>query len=222
MTDSTNASADNTNTDSASDAAAAATPPEAQAKILYPEDKPEQEAEAAESTDSTAEAESEGDAETEAPAGSPEKYELKLPENSVVKPEFLGKFEGIARELNLNNDQAQKVADLGNELSAEIAAAQQEAHVKEVQAWEESSRGDKEFGGDKLPENLSVAKQALEQFASPELRQMLKDSGLGNHPEVIRAFYRVGKAIAQDGTAVNGSAPKGPPKSAADVLYGKK
>ena len=43
-----------------------------------------------------------------------------------------------------------------------------------------------------------VAKKALETFGTPELRTLLNESGMGNNPEVIRAFYRVGKAISED------------------------
>jgi hypothetical protein len=61
-----------------------------------------------------------------------------------------------------------------------------------------SSKTDQEFGGEKLSENLSVAKKALDAFGTPELRKLLDDSGLGNHPEVIRMMYRAGKAISED------------------------
>ena len=55
------------------------------------------------------------------------------------------------------------------------------------------------FSGSLSPPNsLSVLKKALDQFGTPELRALLNDSGMGNNPEVIRAFYRVGKAISED------------------------
>ena len=49
----------------------------------------------------------------------------------------------------------------------------------------------------------------LDAFATPEFRQLLEQTGMGNHPEVIRTFYRAGKAISEDGL-VSGSAPKAP------------
>ena len=65
-------------------------------------------------------------------------------------------------------------------------------------SWSESSRTDKEFGGDKLNENLAVAQKAMNAFGTPELRAVLNKTGLGNHPELIRAFVRAGKAISED------------------------
>jgi len=43
-----------------------------------------------------------------------------------------------------------------------------------------------------------VARKALETFGTPELRDVLNMTGMGNHPEVIRAFYKAGKAISED------------------------
>ena len=86
--------------------------------------------------------------------------------------------------------------------------------------WLESSKSDKEFGGEKLEQNLGVAKGALDKFGSPELNQLLVSTGLGNHPEVIRLMYRVGAAISQD-TFVAGSAPARSQVDATKVLYDK-
>ena len=92
---------------------------------------------------------------------------------------------------------------------------------------EARSEVDKEFGGEKLSENLSTAKKALDQFGTPELRSLLNESGLGNHPEFIRFMFRAGKSISEDryvGQA-NGAAPtQGRPRdfaSQAAFLYPK-
>jgi hypothetical protein len=65
--------------------------------------------------------------------------------------------------------------------------------------WRQQATTDKEFGGDQLNANLAVAKKAMDAFGTPELTKLLNESGLGNHPEVIRVFYRAGKAISEDG-----------------------
>lgn len=153
------------------------------------------------------------------PAGAPEKYEFKFAEGQVVDPEVLGEFEGIAKEANLTNEQAQKFAELGSKLSGKIAMQQAQKQAEQVEQWRAESLADKEFGGDKLDANLAVAKTALDTFASPQLVELLNASGLGNHPEVIRAFFKVGKAISPDSGLVRGNAPA-PQKSAKDVLYG--
>jgi hypothetical protein len=136
----------------------------------------------------------------------PEKYEFKAPENGQLNPAVMAEFEGIAKELDLPQDQAQKLID---KMGPKIASAQMEQIQKVQGEWEASAKVDKEFGGEKLQENLAVAKKAIETFGTPELKTLLNESGLGNHPEVIRAFYRAGRAISED-KPVPGGAGQGP------------
>lgn len=131
-----------------------------------------------------------------APEGAPEKYEFKAIEGAEVTADTLAEFSEVAKELNLSQDAAQKILD---KMAPAMARRQAEAIEGVKTQWAESARTDKEFGGDKLGENLAVAKKALDSFGSPELRTLLNESGLGNHPEVIRFMVRAGKAISEDG-----------------------
>lgn len=131
----------------------------------------------------------------------PEKYEFKAGDGQTYDAEVMGAFADAARELDLSQDDAQKVLD---KVAPVMAARQAQALEAMRNEWTESSRSDKEFGGDKLPENLAVAKKAMDQFGTPELRTLLNESGLGNHPEVIRLLYRAGKAISEDSRVVTG------------------
>ena len=147
--------------------------------------------------------------------GAPEQYEFKPAEGVSYDDTVIGAFSEVAKELNLPQDAAQKVLDK----MAPVIAGRQAEQIAAVQTeWANTARADKEFGGQALDENLGTARRALDQFGSPELRSLLNQTGMGNHPEVIRAFYRIGKAMSDD-TFVGGKAT--PVKSAADVLYDK-
>lgn len=127
--------------------------------------------------------------------GAPEKYEFKAPEGQQFDDAILSAYSDVARELNLPQNAAQQVIDR----VAPVLQARQIEQIAAVQtAWAEEARSDKEFGGDKLDESLGVAERALETFGSPRLKELLRTSGIGNHPEIIRAFYRVGKATGGD------------------------
>jgi hypothetical protein len=134
---------------------------------------------------------------TEAPQGAPENYEFALPEGFSLDAEIGDQFSAMARELNLPQEKAQALLDLATQNMQRIVEAQQSAQAQITQQWQEDSRADKEFGGAKLTENLALAERAINQF-NPELYNVLEQSGMGNHPEVIRFAYRVGKAIAED------------------------
>lgn len=134
-------------------------------------------------------------AEEAKPEGAPEQYTFEPVEGVQVAESITASFASVAKELNLSQEAAQKV--LG-----QMAPAIQKHQAEQIEAmrseWANAATKDAEFGGEKLQENLSVAKKALEAFGTPELRQLLNESGLGNHPEVIRLLYRAGKSTSED------------------------
>lgn len=160
-----------------------------------------------------------GDGKTETkPAGAPEKYEFKPPEGVQLDDKLVAEFSEVAKELDLPQDAAQKVID---KLAPAMAKQQMEALDTLKNEWAESTKADKELGGEKLGENLAVAKKALEAFGSPELRTLLEKTGLGNHPEMIRAFYKAGKQISEDRFVQGGQRPpnNGGMRDPAKALY---
>jgi hypothetical protein len=138
----------------------------------------------------------------------PEKYEFKQPEGVAMDAELLGEFEGIAKELKLSQEEAQKVTDIGAKLAQKWEAKQADVIQQAAAEWVTQATSDKEFGGEKLTESLAVAKKALNAFGTPELRALLDGSRLGNHPEVIRFMVRAGKAISEDRMVTGGTGPK--------------
>lgn len=149
-------------------------------------------------------------------AGAPDKYEFNAPDGVSYDDTVIAQFSEVAKELNLPQDAAQKVLD---KVAPVIRARQAEQLEAARTEWAESAKVDKEFGGDKLNENLGLAKKALDKFGSPELRTLLNESGLGNHPEVIRLMVRAGKAISEDSFVPGGNAKPGASASLADRLY---
>lgn len=150
-------------------------------------------------------------------AGAPEKYDaFTAPEGTALDAAVMTEFETAARELNLPQDAAQKLIDK----MAPVMAKQQTAQLEQLRTdWAAQSTADKEFGGDKLAENLGYARKALDTFATPELKTILNETGLGNHPELVRLMVRAGKAISED-KIVTGGTPASANRSAAEVLYG--
>lgn len=152
------------------------------------------------------------DAKAPAPEA-PESYEFTMPEGVALDKTAAEEFTAIAKELKLNQADAQKVADVG----AKMAQRQAEAHAQLVESWVESVKTDKDIGGDKLAENLAIARKAIDAFGTPELKDVLNATGFGNHPAVIKAFYKAGMAISGD-RFVSGS-PKGPETDMAKKMF---
>lgn len=151
--------------------------------------------------------------------GAPEKYEFQAGEGVELDNAALEQFEPIARELNLSNEQAQKMVDLyGTKILPMVQQKQAEAWQAQTEQWAADVKADKEIGGDKLTANLSAAQRALDLFGTPELKEYLNTTGLGNHPDLVKTFVKIGKAMSEDGM-VDGSNQG--QRSAAEVLYGK-
>jgi hypothetical protein len=147
----------------------------------------------------------------------PEAYEFKAPEGVELNPALLGEFEGLARELNMPQNEAQAIVErMTPKIQARMQAQQIEIMAQARADWLQQIEADAEIGGAAKQASQASAAKALHQFGTPELRVLLKDSGLEAHPEVVRFFSRAGKAISED-SFVSGRPPT---KSTAQALYG--
>ena len=181
--------------------------------------EPEATEQAATSEDEAQQAEQETEQETEQEQGAPEEYaDFEVPEGIEI-PEALGsQFREAAKGMNLTQEQAQQLISLQSEHALKQQQAAQDKFMEQVQAWEAQVKEDKEFGGSKLEQTLATATRALDKYGTPELKDLLNSSGLGNHPEMVRFVARVGQSVSEDSLEV-GSQPSGN-KSRAEILYG--
>lgn len=145
----------------------------------------------------------------------PEKYEFTMPDGVELDSKAAEEFSAIAKELKLSQADAQRIADVATKMQQKQA----EAHAETVKGWAEQCKTDKDFGGDNLQQNLSVARKAIDTFGSPELKALLNSSGLGNHPEVVRFAFKAGKAVSEDSFVKSGSRVPTPEQSMEKRLY---
>ena len=129
------------------------------------------------------------------------KYEFQAPEGVELDGDVTAEFTALAKELKLPAAEAQRVVDI----AVKMQQKQAERNAETVKGWAESSKTDKEFGGDNLQANLAIAQKAIDTFGSPELKTLLNSSGLGNHPELVRFAFKAGKAISEDGFIKGGA-----------------
>lgn len=144
----------------------------------------------------------------------PETYEFKLPEGVTLDAEVSTELADLSKEFGLSQENAQKVADLGVKLSQKWATKQVEALETAGTEWAAATQSDAEIGGDKLDASLAAGQKALKELGTPELSKLLAQSRLGNHPEVIRFFARVGQRVSTDGFVAGG---QGAPNAAGDA-----
>ncbi len=156
-------------------------------------------------------------------APQPEKYDLKVPNGALLDSSHVEKIAAYARERGLSQEDAQKVLERDNSILMSYAERQKAQTEEARNSWAEATKLDKELGGEKLPQTVEVARRVLDRFGSEEFKQQLNETGLGNHPELIRILSRIGKVLSSDQTILGG-APAKPieSKSAAEIIYGTK
>lgn len=148
---------------------------------------------------------------TEAPP-TEKPLELKLPEG--VKPESLAPFLEVAKQHKLSQEQAQALVDFDRTRQAAADKSFQESWRAEQMKWVEAVKADPEVGAGRpevLAASLEAAKRAVAKFGGAELAKELLETGLGNNPVWVRAFVRIGKAMADDSIAgTSGGTPSTP------------
>lgn len=152
----------------------------------------------------------------EATADAP--LELKLPDGFTVDDAVLGEFRTLATEAKLAPEQAQKLVDFHVRAQESVYAKAQESFEAQGKAWQEAARSDKEIGGREFEATLKNARLALGRFGTPELAQALEQSGMGNHPEVVRLLARVAKATSEDSSAGKHSTAQATPATSEDAF----
>lgn len=140
---------------------------------------------------------------TETPAGkapepAPDYSALKFAEGFKVDEELLGEAKTAFAEAKLPAEQAQKYLDLSAKLVDRTIAAITDAHRERIAEWGAATKADPGIGGDKLEATKGQAAKALDAFGTLELKQALNESGLGNHPAMVRFCAAVGRELAED------------------------
>ena len=137
-----------------------------------------------------------------APDAAPDYAALTLPEGFAADAKTLDEFKALAGELKLPVEAAGKL--LG--LHARLQQQEADAWAATVTGWRQQSEGDPYLSGRDLAnggfasliEATAAAAKALDRYGSPELRQVLADYGLGNHPQVVRFVARIGRDLSED------------------------
>lgn len=147
-------------------------------------------------------------------AGADVDYSFEVPEGVQLDEGSLTEFKAIAKELKLPAEGAKKLHDI----AVKREQARAEWFEKQGNDWAAAVSADKVLG---VPENLALAKKAIDTFGTPELKTLLTNSKFGNHPDVVRVFFNIGKAISEDKVIANKTAGGAPAvKDHASILYG--
>ena len=175
----------------------------AQDTVAAPEQATQETAEATQSQTLLSDDEGKG---ADAASGPPEEV------TGAVQAE-LDVFSSIAKDSGLSQAQYQQLVSWQIERGREMGTAQGAEYEKRVSNWADQAKTDEEYGGDEINTNLKLATQAVDKFSTAGLKSILAKAtpdnpeglGIGNHPEMVRLFYRIGKAMGDSDLVVGGT-----------------
>ena len=154
-------------------------------------------------------------------------YELALPEGVEVDKSALEVITPIAKELNLSSEGLSKIASVYAEKVlpsvVERVNAELDQNITATRAaWATEAREqigtDPTFDGKSYDDVLKVSAKTLDRFGGEEFRKYLDETGLGNHPAMLKVAYQIGKAISEDSFERGGATTT--PKTSVEKFYG--
>lgn len=146
------------------------------------------------------------------------KYDLKIPEGSTLTKEAVDEIASFAKEQGLSQEAAQKLVERQHSVVDQFKENQLQQFEQKREEWWKEIESDKELGGDNFKQTAEYSKRALDKFAPDTLKKFLAESPYGNHPDLVRLFANIGKAMDGDKLVVSG-AQSSNTRSPIDVMY---
>jgi hypothetical protein len=137
-------------------------------------------------------------------------YEIELPEDmpdevkATFSEERLTSFKDTAHKLGLNPSQVAGLAKWQQEQLVNDHTTYSTARNEMTDQGETALR---EEWGKAYDQNARHAGEAFVKYGGDELGQVMDETGIGNHPAVLRAFANIAKATMSD-TELHGNRPE--------------
>lgn len=147
--------------------------------------------------------------------GAPETYtDYKLPEGYTVDPAIITDANAVFKELNLNQEQAQKLVDLFSKHNQDIMSKTAEAFTNLRKEWQ--GQAQTYLGNNAKQAKADIGAALNNVFAKEDgtpdaakingFRMVMDMTGAGDNPFFVEAFHKLAKA-AIEGKAVQGGGP---------------
>lgn len=171
------------------------------------------------------------------PAPPPTYEPFTLPEGITLEEERLKEFTGILSEFEgKTKAEHAAVQEFGQKaVDFHVAEIQKtvEAYTQKIEqdwentkkTWKESFMSDPELGGNRWQTTINSALSFIRTHGGnedqqAEFRKLMNDTGIGNHPAMIRMLANAGTKMVE-GAPLVAQTPLSPPKSKTQTMYGK-
>lgn len=145
------------------------------------------------------------DAYAQNPSQVPVTYEYKDASGNVVNDVNTQLVSGVAKELGLSADQAQKLWEKGLGDNGLVAQINQKAIEKLNAQWAQEITSDPQLGGSNLEQTKHNVGKAMA-YADDDFKSFIQNTGIGNLPSLVRFLNKIGSQMNSDMSYVNGKA----------------
>lgn len=135
----------------------------------------------------------------------PEEYVPKLPEGLTEDKLDKARLDTWRKEMHDAGIPKAAAERLLSKYLADEHGAYTAAQAAQTKALEQNELAIKQEFGAKFDEKVNHARWAVKEFGSDALLQMLDQTGLGSHPEVVKLFAKIGESVADDRARGTGS-----------------
>lgn len=175
--------------------------------------------EKSEQTEKTTESQKESteDKVEETQYGAPESYaDFTIQEGAEVADNVLSGLNEVARDMDLSQEQAQKLLNL------QILAQQEQQKfmTEQNEKWIQEINDSPDYGGKKLDENKKLAALAKDRFiAIPGFKELLNEPGVGNRLPMFAVMVELGKSLSDDSLVTGSSKEPKKDRPLSEIMY---
>lgn len=132
------------------------------------------------------------------PPATPAEISVVRPDDSPLSEEQFAELIEFAKAEGYSQKQTEKLIERQSVEATSLVEEQTKAVEQAHQKWIEQAKNDPEIGGNHFESSAENAKRVVDRFGTDEFKKELNRTGLGNHPELLRIFARIGKSMAED------------------------
>lgn len=132
-------------------------------------------------------------------SGAPDSYDFSkaLPDGETLDEATSKDFGEICRGLNLTNEEANQVAGYGFQWAQRLIQNVADSREREIDSWATETKESLGANFDKTMNEYGAGLSYIEK-TSPNIRQILNQTGAGNRVEVVKAIAELGRLVSED------------------------
>lgn len=125
-------------------------------------------------------------------------YDLELKEDDFMDQASLDQVLQFAKDNKLSKEAASNLWEGQKALITRLAEAETARQDAELEAWRSEIINDPNLGGENLKRTAEGARRVVQRFGDENLVSLLRDSGYGDNPAVVKFLYKISSIMSED------------------------